>query len=157
MNWIWVESLETINKTMSSVFPSPMTMVKSHEKKCWNYFFEIITTTKEWWTIVEMCIFEIITTTKVWWTIVEMCILKKWILSVQQKKLWILNTVRNISGVHQRKYYGSVKKNKFSFSCHLQIDKKINIKDDPMRKNDSNFNFPNLPSALEVLTRRNIM
>ena len=129
MNWIWVESLETINKTMSSVFPSPMTMVKSHEKKCWNYFFEITTTTK------------------VWWNIVEMCILKKWILSVQQKKLRILNTVRNISGVHQRKYYGSVKKNKFSFSFHLQIDKKINIKDDPMRKNDSNFNFPNLPSA----------
>ena len=27
-----VENLETINKTMKFVFPSPMTMVKSHEK-----------------------------------------------------------------------------------------------------------------------------
>ena len=28
------ESLETINKTMQFVFPSPVTIVKSHEKKC---------------------------------------------------------------------------------------------------------------------------
>ena len=35
-----------------------------------------------------------------------------------------------------RKYYnGSVKKSKFSFSCHLQMDKKINnVKEDLRRK-----------------------
>ena len=43
---------------------------------------------------------------------------------------------------HQTKYYyDSVKKSKFSFSCHLQIDKKLNVKEDPMRKTESNFNF----------------
>ena len=35
--------------------------------------------------------------------------------------------MRNILGVPQTKYYyGSVKKRKCSFSCHLQIDEKIN-------------------------------
>ena len=34
-----------INKTMSFVLPSPVTVVKSYEKKCRNYFFKIITTT----------------------------------------------------------------------------------------------------------------
>ena len=48
-----------------------------------------------------------------------------------------------LKGIYQTKcYYGSVKKSKFSFSCHLQIDKKINnVKEDPRRKTDSNFNF----------------
>ena len=36
LNRIWVESLETINKAMQFVFPSPMTMVKSR-----SYFFKI--------------------------------------------------------------------------------------------------------------------
>ena len=51
-------------------------------------------------------------------------------------------------------YYGIVKKNKFSFSCHLQIDKKINVKKDTRRKT---LIFPKLPNAYEVLTRRNVM
>ena len=47
--------------------------------------------------------------------------------------------LRNISNKH---YYGSVKKSKFSFSFHLQTDKKINnVKENPRRKADSNFNF----------------
>ena len=51
--------------------------------------------------------------------------------------------VRNIAGVYQAKYYyGCSKKSKCSFSCHLQIDKKINnVKEDPRRKTDSNFDF----------------
>ena len=50
--------------------------------------------------------------------------LKKFIMSVQLEKIMNLSTVRNIEGVHQAKYYyGIVKKSKFSFSCHLQIDK----------------------------------
>ena len=56
--------------------------------------------------------------------------------------------------IHQTKYYyGSVKKSKCSFSCHLQIVKKINNvnkKKDPRGKIDSNF-------AYEVLVRRNLM
>ena len=49
-----------------------------------------------------------------------------WILRLRYtgKKWWILNTVRNIYGVHQTKYYyGSVKKRKCSFNRHLQVDK----------------------------------
>ena len=38
-------------------------------------------------------------------------------------------------------HYGNVMKNKFSYSCHLQIDKKINVREDPGKKADSNFNF----------------
>ena len=45
-----------------------------------------------------------------------------------RKKWWSLTTERHILGVTQTKYYyGSAKKSKSSFSCHLQIDKKINI------------------------------
>ena len=63
----------------------------------------------------------------------------------------------NISGAHKTKYYyGSVKKSKFSFSCHLQIDKQLNVKEDPRRKTDTNF--PQAAKYLyEVLTRWNIM
>ena len=48
-----------------------------------------------------------------------------------------------LKGIYQTKYYyGSVKKSKFSFSSDLQIDKKINnVKKDPRRKIDSNFDF----------------
>ena len=46
-------------------------------------------------------------------------------VSYTGKKWWGL--MKNIWGVPQTKYYyGSVKKSKCSFSCHLQIDKKIN-------------------------------
>ena len=55
--------------------------------------------------------------------------------------------------MHQTKYYyGSVKKSKSSFSCHLQIDKKsiTQIQKDPRGKINSNF-------AYGVLVRRNLM
>ena len=39
-------------------------------------------------------------------------------------------------------YYGSVKKTKCSFNCHLQIDKIINnVKKMQRSKPDSNFDF----------------
>ena len=50
-------------------------------------------------------------------------------------------------------YYGSAKKSKCSFSCHLQIDKKIStmqIKIDPRGKIHSNF------FAYEILLVRTI-
>ena len=40
--------------------------------------------------------------------------------------------------------------------CRL-IKKINNVKKDPRRKTDSTLIFPMLPSAYEVLTRRNIM
>ena len=48
-----------------------------------------------------------------------------------------------LRGVYQRKYcHGSVKKNTFSFSSDLRIDKKINnAEKDPKRKTDLNFYF----------------
>ena len=42
-----------------------------------------------------------------------------------------------------KNYYDSVKKSTFSFSCDLQVHKKINnVKKDWRRKTDSNFDFP---------------
>ena len=39
-------------------------------------------------------------------------------------------------------FYGSVKKSTFSFTSGLQIDKKINnVKEDPRKKTDPNFDF----------------
>ena len=49
--------------------------------------------------------------------------------------------------MHQTKYYyGSVKKSKYSFSCHLQINTKsvMQIKKDPRGKFDSNFAYESL-------------
>ena len=43
----------------------------------------------------------------------------------------------------------------FSFNCDLQIDQKINVKEDPRRETDSSFD--SLPSGYEVLIRRNFM
>ena len=49
-------------------------------------------------------------------------------------------------------FYGSVKKRKCPFSCHLQINKNIKnvTKNDPRGETDSNF-------AYEVLVRRNLI
>ena len=59
-----------------------------------------------------------------------------------------------------RYYYGSVKKSTFSFCSDLQIDKKINnVKKDPRRKTDPNFDFSQVLSpysAFEVLIRGNV-
>ena len=48
-----------------------------------------------------------------------------------------------LKAVYQTKYYyGSVKKSTFPYSFVLQIDKKIsNVKEDPGRKIDSDFDF----------------
>ena len=43
--------------------------------------------------------------------------------------------MRNIERVPQIKYKGSIKKSRCSFSCHFEIDKKINK--DPKGKIDS--------------------
>ena len=40
------------------LFPSPVAMVKSHEKECRNYFFKIITTTTVWWNVAKNVDFE---------------------------------------------------------------------------------------------------
>ena len=48
-----------------------------------------------------------------------------------------------LKGVYQTKYYyGSVKKITFSFISDSKIDNKINdVKEDPRREADSNFDF----------------
>ena len=57
-----------------------------------------------------------------------------------------------LKGVFQTKYhYSRVKKSTFSFSADLQTDKKINnVKEDPRRKTDLNFDFS---QALRCLVR----
>ena len=58
-----------------------------------------------------------------------------------------------LKGVYQTKYYyGSVKKSTFPFSSDLQIDKKINnVKEDPRRKTDSNFDFSQVLRCLVLM------
>ena len=50
LNCILVERLEKINKTVSFVFPCPLTIVKSYENKYQNYFLKVITDVAEKWT-----------------------------------------------------------------------------------------------------------
>ena len=58
-----------------------------------------------------------------------------------------------LKGVYQTKYYyDSVKKNTFSFSSDLKIDKKINFfKEDPRKKTDSNFDFSEVLDCLVLM------
>ena len=62
---------------------------------------------------------------------------------------------------YQTKYcYGSVKKNKCSFICHLDTDKKINnviIKKIQGEKLVQTLIFGKLSSAYEILMRRNVI
>ena len=53
-----------------------------------------------------------------------------------------------LSSTLKKYYYGSVKKGKFSISCHLQIDKNLNVKEDPRRKTDTNFNYSQATKCL---------
>ena len=88
-------------------------MVKSHEKKCQNYFF---VTTND---------------------------MIKCRLGQQEKLMDFDFCEEYLKGVYQTKYcYGSVQKSSLSCSFNLQIYKKINnVKEDPTRKKDSNFDF----------------
>ena len=74
---------------------------------------------------------------------------RNWYWAFNRKKWWILMTVRNINlrSISNKILLSSVKKSKFSFSGHLQINKKVNnVKEDPQRKTDSDFRF--FPSSL---------
>ena len=61
--------------------------------------------------------------------------------------------VEYLKGVYQKKYYyGSLKKNTFSFSSDLQIDKKINnVKEKSQKKTNSKFDFPQALHWLVVM------
>ena len=58
-----------------------------------------------------------------------------------------------LKGVYQTKYYYSIVKPSTSlFSSDLQINKKINnVKEDPRRKSDSNFDFSQALRCLVVM------
>ena len=58
-----------------------------------------------------------------------------------------------LKGVYQTKYYcGSLKKSTFPFSSDLQIYKKINnVKEDPRRKTDLNFDFSQVLRCLVLM------
>ena len=48
-----------------------------------------------------------------------------------------------------------LKKNKLSFNCHLYIDKKSNnLKEDPRRKNDSDFDFSQATQCLRGFNKK---
>ena len=81
-------------------------MVKSHEKKCQNYFR--VTSNN----------------------------MVKCRRGQQEKMMDFDYREEYLKGVYQTKhYYGSVKKSTFPFSSDLQIDRKINnVKEDPRRK-----------------------
>ena len=96
---------------MQFVFPSAITMVKPHEKKCQNYF--------------RVTANDMIKSRR----------------GLQEKMVDFDKLGEYLKGVYQtRYYYGSVKKSTLSLSSDLQIDKKINnVKENPRRKANSNF------------------
>ena len=58
----------------------------------------------------------------------------------KNNRFWLLLEI--FEKYTKKNYYGSVKKSKLLFKCHLQIDKKINnVEQDPRRKTDSKFNI----------------
>ena len=80
---------------MKFAFPTPVTRVKPHEKKCQNYFR---VTTNE---------------------------MVKCRRGQQEKMIDFDYREEYLKGVYETKYYyGSVKKSTYSFSSDLQIDKK---------------------------------
>ena len=91
-------------------------MVKSHEKKCENYFRVTAITTND---------------------------MVKCRRGQQEKMMDFDYCDEYLKKVYQTKYYyGRVKKSTFLFTFDLQVDKKINnVKEDPRRKADSNFDF----------------
>ena len=110
-------------------------MVKSHEKKCQNYFHVTTNITND---------------------------MMKCSRSQQEKMMDFDYYEEYLKGIYQTIYcYCNVKKSTFSFSSDLQIGKKINnVKEDPRRKIDSNFNFSKALRCLVFirfyLIRRNI-
>ena len=98
------------------VFPSPVTMLKPHEKKCQNY----CVTTND----MVKC----------------RCSQQEKMRNFDYREEYINGVISNKILLWQY-YYG--KKNIFSFSSDLQIHKKFNnVKEDPRRrKTDSDFNF----------------
>ena len=94
---------------MQFVFPSPATIVKSHEKKRRNYFCVTTITT----TVMVKC----------------RCI-------KQEEKVDFNYCEEYLKGLYQTKfYYDSVKEKTLSYSSALQIDKKINnVKEDPRKQ-----------------------
>ena len=130
LNWIWVESLETISKTMSFVFPSPVTMGESYEKKYRNYFFKIINTTTLRWNVAEM------------W------ILKKWIYWVFNRKNYGFSVLWGIfeEYIKQNTITAVFWKSNFHSVVICTLIKKIDVREDPVKKTDSNFNFSQVGS-----------
>ena len=110
------------------MFPSPVTMVKSHKKKYQKYFPVIKITAND----MMKC------------------------RCVKQKKMMDFDYCEEyLKTVYQTKtkyYYGSIKKSTFSFSSGLQIGKKINnVKEDPRKKTDSDFDFSQVLRLLVLI------
>ena len=102
-------------------------MVKLHEKKCQNYFLVTTITTND--------------TVKCG--------------RGQQEKMMDFDYCEEcLKGLYQTKYYyGNVKNITFLFNSNLQMDKKIdNVKEDPRRKTDSNFDFSQKMRCLVVVS-----
>ena len=61
--------------------------------------------------------------------------------------------LKGVSQLYQTKYYyGCVKKSTLSFTSDLQIDKKINnVKEDPSRKTNPNFDFSQVLRCLVLM------
>ena len=97
-------------------------MVKSHEKKCENYFRVTTITTND---------------------------MVKCRRGQQEKMMDFDYCDEYLKEVHQTKYYyGSVKKSTFSFTFDLEVDKKINnAKEDPRRKLIQTLIFPKCCAA----------
>ena len=85
-NWISVESLKTINKLCTLhlpwkpvISPYPVTMVKSHKKKCLNYFRMATSCYLQYGEMLPEC--------QLW---------RDWYCAFNRKKWWVLTTVKNV-------------------------------------------------------------
>ena len=106
LSCIYVEGLEMISK-LKFVFPSPVTMVKSHKKNYQNYFCVTMN------NMVKCCCCQ------------------------QEKHdgFWLPWGIFKRRVYQTKHYYGIFKKSAFPFSSDLQTDKKVNnVKQDPRRK-----------------------
>ena len=118
-------------------------MAKSQEKKCQNYFFKIIPTTMVWWNAAKIRILKQWIPTEsspgtndgfsVLWGIFKEYIKENVIMAVSRKAnshpIVISRLIKNIN----------------------------NVKEDPGRKTDSNFNFSQATPCSWGFKKRNIM
>ena len=147
LKWIWFESLETINKAMQFVFPSPVTMVKSLlGNQMSKLFFQNITATAVWWNVAMACRMVNFGEMNTEWS------------TGKNYGFWVMWGIFK-EYIKQNIIMAVLRKANFHSVAICRLIKKSNtVKDDPRRKTDfQSLVFLKLPSAYEGLIRSKVM